>query len=434
MERKYISEIKSDSGKVIVGGWVSELRIFGGIKFIVLRDRTGLAQIVLPKKEVSKELFDLVDSFSKESVILVHGLVKKAEQAMNGFEIVPEKIELISKAEAPIPLDISGKIESDLSSRLDWRFLDLRTLKNNALFKIRSKTFKAVIDYFDSLDFTAIQTPKITSAGVESGAELFEIKYFDKKAFLSQSPQIYKQMMVAAGFEKVYEIGPIFRAEKSHTTRHLTEFTGVDFEMGFIKDESTVMDIIEGMLKHIISSIKKECEKELKLFEVELIVPTKIPRIPIQEIRKMLKEKGKIIPENDDLDAEAEELLGKIVKEKFNSEFVFATNYPFTKRPFYHMKPENDSNGTRSFDLIWNGVEIATGAQREHRYEILKAQGKEKGVNLDEMKDYAAIFKYGCPPHGGVGFGLDRIVQRMLKLENIKEALLLPRDPERLNP
>ncbi|MFH1588723.1 MAG: aspartate--tRNA(Asn) ligase, partial [Candidatus Diapherotrites archaeon] len=415
-------------------GWVNEIRSFGGIKFISLRDRNGLMQITLPKKEVSEELFSLIDSITKESVLLIEGKTQKTNQMDSGFEVIPEKIELLSKADAPIPLDISGKIESDLSSRFDWRFIDLRTRKNNAVFKIRGKSTRILFDFFDSKGFTIMQTPKTTSAGVESGAELFELKYFDRKGFLSQSPQIYKQMMVVAGFEKVFEIGPVFRAEKSHTTRHLTEFTGVDFEMSFIKSEHDVMDVIEEMMKDLIARLKDECKKELEFLKVTLIVPKKIPRIEMSEAKKLLKEKGKILEKDDDLDAEAEKLLGEIIKEKFKEEFVFVINYPWSVRPFYHMKPENDANGTNSFDLIWNGVEIATGAQREHRYEILKKQGKEKGVDLDKMKDYASIFKYGCPPHGGVGLGLDRIIQRMLKIENIKEALMLPRDPERLTP
>src|SRR3989344_3054798 len=229
------------------------------------------------------------------------------------IEIIPEKLELVSKAHAPIPLDLSGKIKSDLSVRLDYRFLDLRNPRSLAIFKIRSKMFKLITDYYDSQGFTAIQTPKITSAGVESGAELFPVVYFDKEAFLSQSPQVYKQMMVCAGFERVYEIAPVFRAEKSHTTRHLTEFTGVDFEMGFIKDENDVMDVIENMFKYTISNVKEERKKELEMLNIKLKVPKKIPRIPMYELKKMLAKKGKKLSEDDDLDAESEKLIGEYI-------------------------------------------------------------------------------------------------------------------------
>jgi len=224
----------------------------------------------------------------------------------------------------------------------------------------------------------------------------------------------------------------VFRAEKSNTTRHLTEFTGIDFEMGFINDENDVMDIIEKMLKYVLENVKKECSQELKLMKVELKIPEKIPKINIKEARAILAAKGKKIPEDEDLDAEAEKIMGDYVLENYGSEFVFMTNYPFKKRPFYHMKPDNDKKGTRSFDLLWKGVEIATGAQREHRFDVLKKQAEEKGMKLDPI--YSEIFKFGAPPHGGVGFGLDRLTARMLNLDNIREAILLTRDPERLTP
>jgi aspartyl-tRNA synthetase len=239
-------------------------------------------------------------------------------------------------------------------------------------------------------------------------------------------------MFVMGGFERVFEIGQVYRAEKSNTTRHLTEFTGVDFEMGFIKDENDVMDIIEGMMKAIISDVQKENPEELKLLDVKLNLPKKIPRIPMKELKDYLKTKGKNLAESDDLDAESEKLIGEYILKKFGEEFIFITNYPWEVRPFYHMKPENDKGGTRSFDLLWKGVEIATGAQREHRLEILREQAKDKNIKIDPI--YEEIFKYGAIPHGGVGFGLDRIVQRMLNLDNVREALLLTRDPDRLTP
>ena len=436
LKRLLLKEItpQMNDETVSFGGWVHELRDFGGLKFIILKDRTGILQLTLHKSSVSKDLMNLFNDLTKESALFVEGKVQKSEKASGGREVIPSKIEILGKADAPTPIDTSGKIESDLSVRLDWRFLDLRDPKKLALFKIRSKMFRLTSDFFDKEGFTCIQTPKITSAGVESGAELFPVKYFNRDAFLSQSPQMYKQMMVLAGFERVYEIGPVFRAEKSLTTRHLTEFTGVDFEMGFIESHHDVMDVIENYLKFLLSGLKKEVPEELALFEVNPIVPKKIPRLEFKEIQKILKGLGKIVPDNEDLDPEGERMLSQYVLEKFNEEFVFCLNYPYNKRPFYHMKPQGEENGTKSFDLLWNGVEIATGAQREHRIKVLSKQAEEKGIDFSKMNYYADMFRYGTIPHGGVGFGLDRLTQRLLKLNNIKEALLLPRDPERLTP
>ncbi len=435
MGRLYSSQLKQAIGKkAVAAGWVQDIRLIGGLKFLVVKDREGFFQITLPKKAVSPEIFAVPDKLTKESVVLVEGEVKAAAQAAGGIEVIPARLEVVSLAGAPTPLDTSGKIASGLDARLDYRFLDLRNHKSIALFKLRAKMLKYVIDYFDAQGFFNINTPKLTSAGVESGAELFEVKYFDRKAYLAQSPQIYKQMMVCAGFEKVFEIGAVYRAEKSQTTRHLTEFTGVDFEMGFIDSFQEPMDVIEGMFKHVLAELNRNCAAELALFDRKPLVPKKIPRITMDEAKKLLAERGKKIPAGEDLDPEAERLIAKIVKEKFGEEFVFVTHYPYSKRPFYHMKPAGQPDVTLSFDLIWNGIEVSTGAQREHRYEVLKAQAQEKGLDLDAMTDYANLFKYGAPPHGGAGLGLDRFVECLLELDNIREGILLPRDPVRLTP
>ncbi len=436
MNRMLITEVleKKPLTEISVGGWVHDLRDFGKLRFVVIKDRTGFLQVTLPKSIVSAKDYAVFNELTKESSVLIKGKIQEAKQAPNGVELIPTNFELINKAKAPTPIDTSGKIVSDLSVRLDYRFLDLRDPKKLAIFKIRSKLFLFTAEFFDSKGFTCMQSPKITKAGVESGAELFELNYFGGKAFLSQSPQIYKQMMVVAGFEKVYDIGTVFRAEKSLTTRHLTEFTGVDFEMGFINSEHDVMNVIEDYMKFVITKLKKNCENEFKLFNVDPIVPKKIPRISLPEAFKLLRKKGKNLPDGEDPDPEAERLLGEWALKEHEEEFVFVTNYPWSKRPFYHMLSEEIPNTTKSFDLLFNGVEVATGAQREHRYEVLKKQAAEKGLNLDEMKDYSLIFQYGVIPHGGVGFGLDRLVQRLLKLENVKEAILLPRDPQRLTP
>ncbi|MCX6801235.1 MAG: aspartate--tRNA(Asn) ligase [Candidatus Diapherotrites archaeon] len=434
MERTLFSDCPKKAGqRVSVSGWVQENRDMGGLRFVILKDCSGLLQIVIVKKATSKEINDAVSGLTRESVVEIEGALKASEKAPNGVELIPEKFAVLGKAESPTPIDTGGKIESDLSKRLDHRFLDLRNEKSLAIFKVRSRIYKSCVDFFDSKGFTNINTPKITTGGAESGADLFPIVYFGREAFLSQSPQQYKQMMVCAGFEKVYEIAPVFRAENSNTPRHQTEFTGIDFEMGFIKHTSDVMDVIEELFKHVLTDLKNNCSKELALWKIELKIPKKIPRITMAEAKKLLKEKGKVLPENEDFDPEGERMVGEIAKEKFGEEFIFVTNYPIGKRPFYHYY-NADGKTTDGFDMLWNGVEIATGGQREHRYEILKKQAKDKGIDLDSMGWYAELFRYGAPPHGGVGFGLDRIVQRLFKFENIREAVLLPRDPIRISP
>ncbi len=432
-KRVPVNEALSKKSKnTVVAGWVESTRLLGSLIFIDLRDRTGKLQVIALKKKLTPEKYKALEKITPESVLVIKGDVQESKAKEVKYELALEDFEILSKAETPIPIDLNDNTTTNLDKRLDMRFLDTRRKRINAIFKIRSQLFKDTVEFFHKQGFVNINTPKLTACGVESGAELFALPYFGKTAYLAQSPQVYKQMFVSGGLERVYEIAPVFRAEKSHTTRHLTEFTGIDMEMGFIKDEHDVMDVVEDLFKYVLQKIKEDCKGELELLKVEVSVPKKIPRLDIKEIRKLLAEKGKKVPENDDLDAEAEELLGKIVKEKYKEDFVFALNYPWAKRPFYHMKPENNPNGTKSFDFLWKGTEIATGAQREHRYEILKKQAEEKGVELND--DYANIFRFGCPSHGGVGLGLDRMTQKLLNIENVREAILLPRDPERLTP
>ena len=438
MRTHYCGELDVDiAGKeVSLAGWVDTLRISGKISFLLLRDRTGIVQVFLDKK-----LTETFQHLKAQSVVTLTGMVNKrpanqvkADMKTGEIEIAAKTLEILNVAETPLPIEISEETSTGLDKRLDYRFLDVRRQKVTDIFTIRSKIYALTIAFFDKEKFVAIQTPKLTASGVESGAEEFKIPYFGKTASLAQSPQVYKQMFVVSGLERVYEIGTIFRAEKSHTTRHLTEFTGVDFEMGFIESEHDVMAVIEKYFQFLIHELQKACKEELSRLGVHLRVPKTIPKLSLHDARKILKEKGKIIPENDDLDAEGEKMIGEYILEKFDSDFVFMLDYPWTKRPFYHMRPDHDKKITKSFDLVFRGVEIATGAQREHRLEILEAQCKEKGLDLKKLSFYRDIFRYGCPPHGGVGLGLDRITEQMLDLGNIREAILLPRDPERLTP
>lgn len=435
MKRILINELKNHlDQEVLLKGWVQDVRNLSKIKFLILRDRTGDMQTLALKGTTEEASFNALGGITNESVVEIVGTPKKNKESRWGIEVLIQKINLVSAAATPLPIDNSDKGLTHIDKRIDHRFLDTRNLKKQAIFKVRGKIAKILTNFFDSKGFTNINTPKITTVGVESGAELFILDYFGKPAYLAQSPQIYKQMFVTGGFERVYELGPVFRAERSHTTRHLTEFTGVDFEMGFIDDYDDVMDLIEEMFVNMMSQLPKEAAEELKMLGVELEVPKKIPRITMEEAKKMLAKKGKKYGQDEDLDPEGERLLGELVKEKYGSEFVFITLFPAAVRAFYHMKPEGRADVTKSFDLLFNGVEICTGAQREHRYEILKKQAKAKGLDLDKMAEYAEIFKYGVPPHGGAGFGLDRITQRLLRLDNVREAVLLPRDPERTRP
>lgn len=435
MDRTLVKELNGKIGEqVFLQGWIDEIRNLNKIKFLIIRDRSGDMQTIALPSDTDADSFTLIDSLTKESVIEIIGVVKENKESRYGIEVIIKKLSILNKSQTPLPIDNTDKSTTNIDKRIDFRFLDTRNKKVDAIFKIRSKIASLCVEFLNSRDFVNIQTPKITTIGVESGAELFTLDYFGTKAYLSQSPQIYKQMFVAGGFERVYEIAPIFRAEKSHTSRHLTEFTGVDLEFAFIKDEHDVIKFVEELFSFIIEKLSIECKIELNILGVKLNKLSSIPKLNMEKAKEILKEKGKVLSEDDDLDSEAEKILGEYAKEKFGNEFIFITNYPWAVRPFYHMKPENDTKGTKSFDLLFNGVEIATGAQREHRLEILQVQAKEKGLDLSSMEKYEEIFRYGMPPHGGVGFGLDRITQRLLGINNVREAVLLPRDPERNKP
>lgn len=422
---------KKAGEKIKLAGWVHDIRALGKIRFLILRDMTGRIQTVGFKPDTPDDVFESIGKINRESVVLLEGVVKDSKQAPGGKEIGIEKLIVVNSSAEILPIDVSDFSKTELPKRLDYRFLDTRRKEISSIFKIRSSMYQHLIDFFASNNFTIINTPKITTIGLESGAESFVVNYFNKKAVLAQSPQFYKQMFVNGGFERVFEIGAVYRAEKSHTIRHLTEFLGVDFEMGFINSEHDVMDMVEKMLKYVITKVKEERKTELELLKVQLSVPKEIPRIPMPELKKMLASKGKKLTEEDDLDSEAEKMIGEYILEKYGEEFVFVTHYPVKVRPFYHMRHSNNKE-TKSFDLLWRGVEVATGAQREHRLEVLQTQAKEKGIKIPSI--YEDIFKFGVTPHGGVGLGLDRLTQRMLNLDNTREGCLLPRDPDRLTP
>jgi len=425
--RVHVAEIKpSDYGKgVLLQGWVQEIRDIGKLKFIVLRDFSGIIQITAHKETTPDAVFSLISKIPRESVVVIEGNVKKSKQAPGGREVLPEKITILSKAEQPLPIDISERSKTEFSKRLDYRWLDIRRPSIAAIFKIRSAFLKLAANWFSKEGFIQINSPKITVVGAEGGAEMFNLMYFGKPAFLAQSPQLYKQETQSA-FEKVFEIGPCYRAELHHTPRHLCEFTGLDFEISFIKGENDIMRVCEKMLHDIIKKLFDECKNEFKLLKVKVNVPKiPFPQVTYSDALKIIKRK--------ELDAEAERKISDYTLKKYNSEFVWVTNYPWEKKPFYTMKEETGKFG-RDFDLLFKGIEIVTGSQREHRYDTLLKQAKDKKMSISGFKNYLDYFRYGVPPHGGLGLGIDRFIKQLLNLENVREAVLFPRDPERLSP
>ena len=424
--RVYASEVlEKENKEILLKGWASAIRDLGNLIFVILRDCTGEVQLIAKKDCKS---FNEIKNLRREDVLEVEGKVVKNEKSPNGVEVQIRKIKILNKAE-PLPIEFSGKISTDLSKRLDNRFLDLRNPRNKKIFELKSKIVNFSRNFFYERDFIEIHTPKIVAQGAEGGSELFPILYYNKEGYLTQSPQFYKQMMQAAGFEKVFEIGPTYRAEKSHTIRHLSEFWGIDSEISFIESYEDIMNLLENMVCYILDKIKENCSEIIDYFNIKFPKYKKpFPRITLRDSFKLINRNG------SDLSNEEEKLIGEKVNDKFNSDFVFITQYPFESRPFYTMKNAKNKELTDSFDLLFKGMEIATGGQREHRLEILKEQAREKNISLDSIKFYLESFKYGMPPHGGFGFGLERFVMQILNLENIREAVLFPRDVERLVP
>ncbi|MDA1168838.1 MAG: aspartate--tRNA(Asn) ligase [bacterium] len=421
---------------VKLAGWVQVVRAQSKIIFLVLRDFDGLVQcVVLPEHEAA---FSAAKNISQESVVSVEGVIVEAKQAPGGFEIQVTSLEVISASnpELPIPVVERGGNETDQAIRLDYRWIDLRKPEKLLVFKVWTLLEQSLRDYFIEQRFLQIHSPKLMSSPSESGAEVFKVKYFDRFAYLAQSPQFYKQMAMAAGFERVFEIGPVFRAEPSFTTRHATEFTGFDFEMSFITSHEDVIDIWSKAIAHGLQSVADTYGKEIKeRYDIDVVVPSlPFPQLTMIEAKALLAKKNIADDRSGDLSPEQERALGEIAKEKYGHEFIFITEYPASVRPFYHMRKEEDKDITLSFDLLWKGLEITTGAQREHRHDVLEAQAKEKGMNKDSIAHYLDFFRYGCPPHGGAGIGFGRMVMLMLNLESIREASFVYRGVKRLTP
>lgn len=424
--------------EVVVSGFVDEIRNLKWVQFVVLRDETGKVQITIEKsEEANKELVEIIDNLTVESTLKVTGKVMDSPKVkLNGMEVIPSKIEVTSVNQGELPFNYKDISTVNLDTRLDYRYIDLRSEKNILMFQIQSTLVRYMREYLYINGFTEIHSPKLLGAASESGSEVFEVKYFDKKAYLAQSPQFYKQMALAAGFGKVFEVAPCFRAENSNTSRHATEFTSFDLEMAYISDFNDVMDLEAEMLAYAFEKTNEVYGEKIKeVFETELVVPkTPFPKMRLADIYQELEERyGYKIDdsEKNDLTTEAERLCYKLSMDKFNSEFLFVIDFPAEKRAFYHMRDENGI--LQGYDLIWRGVEITTGAQREHRYEHICKNAKEKGLNED-VKFYLDFFKHGCPPHGGFAIGVDRLTMLLLGIPSVKETQFLFRGPNRLNP
>ena len=428
MERTYIKDITP--GVRRVSGFVENFRNKRTMAFIVVRDITGKLQITI-EKEKHPEFTEMLDKLTINSVVDFTGEVVLSEYVkMGGKEMYPDSMTVLSYADA-LPI----KDDSDIDVRMDYRWIDLRRERNQLMLEMQTTLTAAMREFLCERGFVEIHTPKLIAAASESGSDVFEVKYFDTKAYLAQSPQFYKQMAMAAGLERIFETGPVFRAEKSYTNKHATEFTGFDLEFSYIDSFEDVMKMEEELLCYALTKVKeKHGEKIVELFGKEVIIPSlPFPRMKLSDVYAELEERyGYKVPDElkGDLTTEAERMTEKLCKDKFGHEFVFITDYSAKDRAFYHMR---DERGVPcGYDLIWRGVEITTGAQREHRYEVLKAQAEEKGL-AEDVKFYLDFFRYGCPPHGGFGIGIDRITMLFLGL-SIKEVQFLFRGPNRLTP
>jgi nondiscriminating aspartyl-tRNA synthetase len=433
--RTLIGELPEKIGqRATIRGWVQAIRDQKSIQFVIVRDETGLAQVVLPKQEPPSELNEAISALTVESAVTISGTVAADERVkLGGLELKLEELAVDSLAEPEVPI----APDSALDKRIDWRYLDLRRPDRRLIFEVQTTAEHAMRDYWRKEGFIELHTPKFMGSASESGAELFKVEYFEGVAYLAQSPQFYKQMAMAAGFGKVFEVGPVFRANPSFTSRHDTEFTSVDVEISWIDSHEDVMAFEERWLAHVLAAVKQTHGQQIEAtFDTELVVPTvPFPKVTLEHAKDLLREAGHDVPGvGHDLDPPSERALSALIKERHGHEFTFVTDYPTTVRPFYHMRHAADPTLTKSFDLLWRGVELTTGAQREHRHEQLLVQAEDKGVDVGPIEYYLNFFRFGAPPHGGFGFGLTRLLMQMLGQENVREVTFLYRGPHRLEP
>lgn len=445
-ERVLIKDLAArEDGPVRVSGWVEKVRDQRYVQFVVLRDESGAVQLVNggvlreadpenPRSDILLERTTTIAELTHGTFVTVSGELQHNERVkLGGVEIQIDQIDVVTAALPDNPV----AADSGIDVRLDWRFLDLRRPEQNLIFRIQTTFLHALRQVWIDRGFIEIQTPKLMASASESRAELFEVEYFEGKAFLAQSPQFFKQMAQAAGFGGIFEVGPAFRADPSFTSRHATEFTSVDTELSWVESHEDVMELHEELLVAGFTAVKEKHGAEIeKLFGLELEVPSRpFPRIPLAEAKEIVKAEGYEIPRADaDMDPEGERRIAAHVKKTYGHDFVFLTDYAASIRPFYHMLHEDDPSLTKSYDLIYRGTEISTGAQREHRVEVLEQQARDKGMDPAELSFYLDFFRYGVPPHGGFGMGLARVLMLMLEQSSIREVTYLFRGPTRLLP
>lgn len=437
------TETINKAGETVkVSGWVKSKRGHGKIVFIDLRDRSGIAQVVFCSDEMGREQFELAEKLKPEWVVEIIGEVKKRSDRMineklktGTVEISGKEIKILARTEGDLPVEIEKEnMNVQLSTLLDHRTLTLRNEKVSAIFKIYSQVLKSFANIMNENEFVEIKTPKIVASATEGGANFFAINYFERKAYLAQSPQFYKQIGVGV-FERVFEIGSVFRAEPHFTSRHVNEYIGLDAEMGFIDSMDDVMSALSGAMKFIIKDVEEKCGDELKLYNAEkVLIPEEFPKIRLREALSILEKEFGKKSEEFDIDSEGERLICEYAKRKFNSDFVFLTRYPLLGRPFYTMPDAEDKTLSASFDLLFKGMEIASGGQRIHLYQDLIEAIKSRGMDPEQFKFYLDVFGYGMPPHGGWGLGSERIVKQILGLDSVKEAIMFPRDVKRITP
>jgi len=427
----YSTEITPElAGETVkVTGWVHEIRDLGGIVFVLIRDKKGITQLTAQSKKLTEEMMADVRAARKETIVTLTGTVQESPKAPNGVEIIPSNIDIINVSQLPLPLDTTEKVDAEMDTRLDARFMDLRKHDVSAIFKIKNEMLHTVRNYFYDNDFTEITTPKLVASATEGGTELFPITYFEKEAFLGQSPQLYKQMMMATGLDNVFEIGQIFRAEEHDTLRHLNEALSIDAEMSF-RSQEDVMNLLEDVIKNVLNNLQEKCSSELEDLGHELDVPSgAFPVVPYEEVIDIVNSQDVEMEYGEDLNRAAEKVLGETM-----GSYYFITEWPTAIKPFYVMPKADDPEKSTAFDLMYRDLELSSGSQRIHDYDLLYSQIEAKDLNPDSFEKYLQAFKYGMPPHSGWGMGADRLTMVLTGAKNIRETVLFPRDRRRLTP
>ncbi|HHY48085.1 MAG TPA: aspartate--tRNA(Asn) ligase [Firmicutes bacterium] len=436
-QRILARDVVNHTGQTVrVSGWVHSIRDLGGLKFLIIRDRSGMVQCVLEGRQADHEGSRDGMDISVESVVSITGLARAEERAPQGVEVLCDRVEVLSRALEPPPFEINRpSLNAGLDVQLQHRVMSLRHPMSQAIFKVSAEIVRVFREFLTSQGFTEIFSPKIVASGTEGGSALFPVDYFGRRAYLAQSPQFYKQMGVAAGFERVFEVGHAYRAEEHNTSRHLNEYVSLDLEMGFIQDEGDVMDLEEEYIRVLVGELRRTSAKHFEMLGAHIPEVTSIPRIRLAEAVKIIRDEyGHRLGDSGDLDPEGERLICQYAREKLGSEFVFITHFPRSARPMYAMPDKENPSLTRSFDLLFRGLEVTTGGQRIHDYNMLVESMRSRGLDPNRFSDYLETFKYGMPPHGGLAIGLERLTGRFLGLSNVREASAFPRDRDRLTP